>query len=445
MAIQNFFTSRDNNLNGNTYVGSFGRLWYNPDTNSIYASDGVTVGGIPVDLATNANILANNITVATITSTSGTVNLTGNISISGNISPAAEGKIGGIVPGPGANVSASGLLTIDTSGLPLSFGDFTANTNILTLVNNDENMILATKGSAEVQLVGNIGFYKTNGFPPNVANRYFQATDDGQIKILVPGDDPTTGALEIIGSTSGQSASTVNSGVMLHITGQNNVASRFYNDSINSFAAFVGRRYNGNVVLPTAVQAGEELIRISSTGYNGVEIPGGAGARIVFQAIENYTPSNNGTNLSFWTTAVGSNVSTKIATVDNANGVAATKFTTTGNVTAANFVGNVSGSSVIGAVATATSLGVATSLLAGQITINPANVVKNTASVQTFTITGLTTGHKILALPATQLAYGMVVTAAWPSGANTVSIEFQNFSNSDIDLGNINIDYFAWI
>lgn len=445
MAIQNFFTSRDNNLNGNTYVGSFGRLWYNPDTNSIYASDGVTVGGIPVDLATNANILANNITVATITSTSGTVNLTGNISISGNISPAAEGKIGGIVPGPGANVSADGLLTIDTSGLPLSFGDFTANTNILTLVNNDQNMILATQGNAEVQLVGNIGFYKTDGFPPDVANRYFQASDDGQIKILVPGDDPTTGALEIIGSTSGQSASTVNSGVMLHITGQNNVPSRFYNDGLGAFAAFVGRRVNGNVGAPTAVQAGDEIIRISSTGYNGTEIPGSGSARIVFQAMETYTPTAAGSNLSFWTTAVGSNVLTKIATVDNANGVAATKFTTTGNVTAANFVGNVSGSSVIGAVATATSLGVATSLLAGQITINPANVVKNTASVQTFTITGLTTAHKILALPATQLAYGMVITAAWPSAANTVSIEFQNFSNNDINLGNINIDYFAWI
>lgn len=445
MAIQNFFTSRDNNLDGNTYVGSFGRLWYNPDTNSIYASDGVTAGGIPVDLATNANILANNITVATITSTSGTVNLTGNIAITGNISPAAAGKIGGIVPGPGANVSASGLLTIDTTGLPLSFGDFTANTNILTLVNNDENMILATQGNAEVQLVGNIGFYKTNGFPPNIANRYFSATDDGQIRILVPSDDPTTGAVEIVGSTSGQSASTVNSGVMLHITGQTDTPSRFYNDGVDAFAAFVGRRFNGNVTSPTAVQAGDEIIRISSTGYNGTEIPGSGSARIVFQAIETYTPTAIGSNLSFWTCAVGSNVLTKIATVDNANGVAATKFTTTGNVTAANFVGNVSGSSVVGAVATATSLGVATSILAGQITINPANIVKNTVSVQTFSITGLTTSHKILALPASQLTYGMVITAAWPSAANTVSMEFQNFSNNDIDLGNINIDYFAWI
>ena len=65
--------------------------------------------------------------------------------------------------------------------------------------------------------------------------------------------------------------------------------------------------------------------------------------------------------------------------------------------------------------------------------------------MQTFTLTGLTTNHKILALPASQLTYGIIVSAAWPSAADTLSIEFQNISNGDIDLGSIKIDYFAWI
>lgn len=163
MAIQNFYTSRDNKLDGNTYVGQLGRLWYDPNTNSIYASDGVTVGGIPVDLATGANITANTITVNTITSASGNIAITGNLVISGNISPAAVGKIGGIVPGPGVVISNEGELTIDTAGLPLSFGNFTADNNILSIININENMILDTQGSAEIQLVGNIGFYKSNG------------------------------------------------------------------------------------------------------------------------------------------------------------------------------------------------------------------------------------------------------------------------------------------
>lgn len=46
--IQNLFTSRDNNAQGNTFVGQEGRIWWDPDRNAFYYSDGVTPGGIPV-------------------------------------------------------------------------------------------------------------------------------------------------------------------------------------------------------------------------------------------------------------------------------------------------------------------------------------------------------------------------------------------------------------
>jgi len=46
--IQNFFTSRDNNANAETFVGQEGRLWWDPATNQIYSSDGNTPGGIPL-------------------------------------------------------------------------------------------------------------------------------------------------------------------------------------------------------------------------------------------------------------------------------------------------------------------------------------------------------------------------------------------------------------
>ena len=394
-SVQNFFTSRDNNTDVDTYVGQLDRLWYNPDTNSIFVSDGTTPGGVPVALATGANIVANNITVNTITSTSGNVTVTGNLVISGDISPATDTKVGGIKAGPGANVSNDGLLTIDTSGLPLSFGDFTANTNILTLVNEDQNMILATQGNAEVQLVGNIGFYKTDGFPPNVANRYFSASDDGQIRISVSNVDPTSGAVEIIGSTSGLSSSTVNTGVMLHITGQNNDASRFYNDGIGSFAAFVGRRLNGTVASPTAVQAGDEIIRISSTGYNGSAIPGSGSARIVYQAIETYTPSAQGSNLSFWATQVGTTTLSKIATVDYANGVNATMFTTAGNISA---TGNIAGGNLIlgsgGVISSSGLISTTANISAGNIsTTGSLSVTGNISAgnVAATNYTGLTT------------------------------------------------------
>jgi hypothetical protein len=46
--IQQFFTSRDNNANAETFVGQEGRLWWDPVTNKIYYSDGATPGGVPI-------------------------------------------------------------------------------------------------------------------------------------------------------------------------------------------------------------------------------------------------------------------------------------------------------------------------------------------------------------------------------------------------------------
>ena len=53
--IQNLFTSRDNNANGNTYVGQESRIWWNPDTNAFYYSDGNTAGGILITGGTSGN------------------------------------------------------------------------------------------------------------------------------------------------------------------------------------------------------------------------------------------------------------------------------------------------------------------------------------------------------------------------------------------------------
>lgn len=329
MSIQNFFTSRDNNLDGNTYVGQLDRLWYNPDTNSLYVSDGVTPGGLPVDLALGANATFN-----IITANSGTIS--GNLTIGGNISPAAVGKIGGITPGPGANVSNTGLLTIDTTGLPLSFGNFTANNNILTIVNSDEDMILATSGDAEIELVGNIGFYRTNGLPPDTGNRYFRATDDGRITITVTETD-TVGAVRIVGSASGNTIDPAVAGVMLHITGQTGNFATQYIDGINSFSNYIGRRYNGNADAPTQIVTNDTIVRFSGQGYtsSGFSALGATGS-IGLTALEDFTATAQGSAWRFYNIPIGGNTRQEVANITVANGVTATKFETTGNVTAGN-------------------------------------------------------------------------------------------------------------
>lgn len=53
--IQNLFTSRDNNANGANYVGQQDRIWWNPDTNAFYYSDGNTAGGILISTGSGGN------------------------------------------------------------------------------------------------------------------------------------------------------------------------------------------------------------------------------------------------------------------------------------------------------------------------------------------------------------------------------------------------------
>ena len=439
--IQNFFTSRDNNANTETYVGQKDRLWYNPDTNSIRISDGVTPGGLPIDLDTGANAtfdIATACTVVTGTLYANSGVVYGELQINGNISPAANGKIGGITPGPGVNVSNSGLLTTDNANLPISFGNFYANNNVLSIVNVDENMILQTNGNSEIQLVGNIGFYKPDGLPPNVANRYFSATSDGQITILVPSTDPAEGAVSIIGSTSGNIQSPINTGVMLQITGQNGDPSRLYNDAIGGYSGFIARRYNNSASTPSPVLESDEIARFGINGYKDGGWLNIGQARISFVSTDNQNNSNNGAKIEFWSTPKGNTTAniTKVLNLDASYGaniignlsvtgniagnvtstnIAANSITTTGNVV----VGNTFGYDVAINNATATQLtSKATTVTCngrtGQITMSNSSISKGEAISFTVNNTYITavTDVPIVAIQngATANSYSICVT-----------------------------------
>jgi len=330
--IQNFFTSRDNNANTQSYVGQQDRLWWNPDTNAMYVNTANTPGGTPVTLPATANLVIN-----TLTANSG--NILGDLTVAGNISPAGNNKIGGIAPGPGVEISNTGLLTIDTAGLPLSFGDFTANTNILSMVNIDQNMVLDTSGDAEIQLVGNIGFYRSNGGgQPDPEDQYFRAVEDGQIFIYVPVPDVSLAGVEIIGTLTGNSLPVGIMGSMLHITGQIDIPCRVYYDGNGDYVSLVARRWNGNILTGiTQVKAGDDVLRINSTAATNI---GGGNlgnvgmAQIRTTALEDQTATGQGSSITFTVTPVGSPATSRVdvANVTVANGITATKFTTAGTV-----------------------------------------------------------------------------------------------------------------
>ena len=306
MALYEFFTSRNNGANAASFVGQAGRLFYDGANGVIKLSDGVTPGGtfIPYNIATTTTI-------------------------------------GGFKAGPGANVSLDGTLTIDTSGLPLSIGNLQIEDTIIKTLNPNEDLYLVSNGTGNVNLIGTVNFYKPNGFPPD-EEPFFRAKNDGQLRILVPAEDPIEGGVEIIGSASGQYIPPGSPGAMLHLTGNPGIPLRFYIDGNAEYASFVARRYNGNVAVPTQVLANQDILRINATAATTLGVGNVALGQIRISALEDQTPTAQGSSITFTVTPIGSSAANRVdvANVTVAEGITVTKARVLGNLTVnGNIVG----------------------------------------------------------------------------------------------------------
>jgi hypothetical protein len=94
---------------------------------------------------------------------------------------------------------------------------------------------------------------------------------------------------------------------------------------------------------------------------------------------------------------------------------------------------------------TATNLAVATTLFAGKLSAATGSIPKNSVATVTYTVTGLTTNHKIIITPGTVMPdRTFSVTAAWVSGADTISIQYANNSGGAISV-TLDINYFAFV
>jgi hypothetical protein len=351
MAIYDLWLSRNNGPTASNYVGHEGRLFYDPAERVLRISDGATAGGEVFN------------GIVTVANTAPTANFQGQIWLdpqtfelsvyhNGNFIPtidtATETKIGGVKLGPGVTTNAEGQIIIDSTGLDFSFGDLASTTGthndstayaILSTINTNEDMVLASNGTGAIKIVGQFDVYKTNGVLSTIMENeepVFQVRADGQMRMLVPEADSNEGALNIIGGLNGVFQNPLNTGVMLHITGiagTPGVPSRVYNDAQNAFAAFVARRYNGTAAAPTAVLADEEIMRLSGTAHNGTLIPGTGNQRIVYVARGNQTTSNQGGAIELWATPINTITLAKIATVDSTGITLESGKVLTGNVT----------------------------------------------------------------------------------------------------------------
>jgi hypothetical protein len=461
MAIYDLWLSRNGApVTAANYIGHKGRLFFDDANGVLKLSNGVTPGGLSIPY--------------TIASTS---------------------TVGGIKAGPGVTINSEGQLLIDSSGLEFSFGDFqgtsgtypadyyqverqNADYAVLSSVNANEDIIFASNGTGSVRAVGDFSVRRANGSLAGALDEepIFRVRGDGQVQMLVPAADSAEGAFTIVGGLDGVFQAPVNTGVMMHITGiassPDPTPSRVYNDAQNSFGAFVTRRYNGTAAAPTAVLDGEEILRLSGTAHNGTEIPGTGNQRIIYKALGNQTLTNQGGTMEFWATPLNTTTLAKIATVSstgitlesgkvltgNVTGTATTATTATSAATAyslantaTTYVGRASladtatTSTSAKIATTATNLAAATGILAGSLSVDPpAMAGKNVSVVGTYTITGLTTSHKVVIMPQSALPDNFNIAGAWASATNTLSINFQSYAGA-VDAAAVTIAYFAWV
>ena len=94
----------------------------------------------------------------------------------------------------------------------------------------------------------------------------------------------------------------------------------------------------------------------------------------------------------------------------------------------------------------AVNLSAMSSILAGTLAMNPTTINKGVVATQTFTITGLTTSHKVIITPAAAMPdKDYFIKGAWASATNTLSVEIYNGSGGNIDAASINVSYIAFV
>jgi hypothetical protein len=94
----------------------------------------------------------------------------------------------------------------------------------------------------------------------------------------------------------------------------------------------------------------------------------------------------------------------------------------------------------------AVRLSAMSSILAGTLAMDPTTINKGVVATQTFTITGLTTSHKVIITPAAAMPdKDYFIKGAWASATNTLSVEIYNASGGNIDAASINVSYIAFV
>jgi len=386
------------------------------------------------------------ITATGISANSITFTTDGSIQTSNAIPFSQKGVATGV-----ATLGVDGRLT--TEQIPSSLtgaitfqGGWNAATNTPTLSNGTGvtgYQYIVTVGGDRNLGAGNVVYASgdTVTYGANVWNRVSGSSPissiSGNLHMQV---GPTTGAVVIgINATPNATASTV---VSRDASG---------NFQANTITATLAGQATSAVTAATVTAGTQSAITAVGT-LTSLAVTGNVTAGNVTSTTGTITAATGQfTNINSSLTAANINIATLQTQVyANANVAAyltTATINTTGNITAGNVIatahyGNVVGKATQLATAGTTAIG---TFLAGKLSAATGSVPKNSVATVTYTITGLTTNHKIIITPGTAMPDRQFsVTAAWASALNTISIEYANNSGGAVSV-TLDINYIAFV
>jgi hypothetical protein len=293
--IQQFFTSRDNNANAETFVGQEGRLWWDPLTNQIYSSDGNTPGGIPLSGGGGGNGTPggsnSQVQFNQAGNFGGSANLTFNSTTGTLTAVSIAGNGAGLTNIAGSNVvgEVANATYATSAGSATTAGTVTTNAqpNITSV-----GTLTSVASSGNISTTGNVtgNYFVGNGSQLTgisaSSNRIFNgtsnveiATASGNVTISAAAGNTwtfdTSGALTLPGATAGENIATqigyITVGNLL--IGQGGA---LFNSNNDSWALYGNLSDPGiTIFIPSDADAGNGLALYFENQISNVEIRSG--------------------------------------------------------------------------------------------------------------------------------------------------------------------------
>ena len=210
-----------------------------------------------------------------------------------------------------------------TGGNGIVFGQFAMFGNTIATQNPTANINIGRAGDTSyLDIERPVAINSTGGGVPA-----FTVEQTGETQVYAPGLAVGKSALSITATSTrtNYAVSAPLGGSLIHATAYENNPAFVTLDSFSNVAAgggfLVARRFRGNVSTPTALQAGDIMMLLGASGYNGSNIrPGVSSARITFTAAENFTGTSQSANIDFRNQVIGTGADALSARI-NADGL----------------------------------------------------------------------------------------------------------------------------